>query len=119
MSEFKKQEELIKRLLAINLLLKVIQSSIISVNSCKQKMIEIENKNEKNKNKDRWDYCHHFPILPSLGANHCLPLLHMAKFFIWINETSERINEFAIVYMINPTFHVNKGFEEKVEKMYE
>ena len=79
MSEFKKQEELIKRLLAINLLLKVIQSSIISVNSCKQKMIEIENKNEKNKNKDRWNYCHHFPILLLLGDNHIIPLLHRTE----------------------------------------
>ena len=40
----------------------------------------------------------------------------MAKSFIWINETSERINEFAIGYMINPTLHVNKSFKERVEK---
>ena len=74
-------------------------------------MIEAVNKNEKIKNKDRWKYCHNFPILPVLGVNHSLPLLHIAKSYIWINETSGHINESAIGYMINPTLHVNKSFK--------
>ena len=65
----------------------------------------------KNKNKDRCNDCHHFPIFPLLGANHRLPLLHMNKGFIWIEETTELINEFDIGYMINPTFNVNKYFK--------
>ena len=55
-------------------------------------------------------------MLPLLGANHCLPLFNMAKLFIWINETKQRINEFTIVYMVNPGLGVNKSFREKVEK---
>ena len=50
-----------------------------------------------------------------LGDNNRLPLLHMDKCFICIEEKSDRINEFEIGYTINPTFHVNKAFKEKVE----
>ena len=34
---------------------------------------------------------------------------------IIINKTEERINPFAIGYMINSTLHVNKVFIDKVE----
>ena len=52
--------------------------------------------------------------MPLLGDNHCLPLSHMAKSFIWIEETSDHINEFEIGYMINTTLHVNKSFMKQV-----
>ena len=68
-----------ERFLAINLPLQVIQLIIISVNTYGQKIIEIENENEKIKNKDKWNYCHHMPIFPFLGANNCLPLLYITK----------------------------------------
>ena len=29
---------------------------------------------QKIKNKDRWNYCRHMPMLPLLGDNHCLTL---------------------------------------------
>ena len=52
-SESKKEQGLIKPLLAINPPLKIIQPIISSLNTCEQKMKEIVNKNEKLKNKDR------------------------------------------------------------------
>ena len=55
-------------------------------------------------------------MLPLLGANHHLPLLHMDKCFIWIEEAGERINEFDVGYMINPSFCVNKAFRDQIEK---
>ena len=55
-------------------------------------------------------------MFPLLGANHRLPLLHMAKIFIHLPEKNERINEFAIGYMINPILHANKAFKDKVLK---
>ena len=79
-------------------------------------MIEIGNENEKNKYNDKWNYCHHMPILPLLGDNHRLPLLHMNKRFIYLEETKECINEFDIGYMINPNFHINKASREQVDK---
>ena len=48
MSKDRKEEALIKRLLAIIFPLKVIQSIIIFVKTYEQKMIEIGNENEKN-----------------------------------------------------------------------
>ena len=51
-----------------------------------------------------------------MGANSGLPLLHIDKFFLYIHEINERINEFAIGYIINPTLNVNKSFKDKVEK---
>ena len=57
-------------------------------------------------------------MLSLLGTNHRLPLFHMAKHLIWINETKKRINEFTIGYTINPGLNVNKASREKVEKMY-
>ena len=56
------------------------------------------------------------PMLPLLGANNRLPLLHMAKRFIWIEETGKIINEFEIGYMINPSLYLNKTFREQVEE---
>ena len=56
------------------------------------------------------------PMLLLLGANHCLPLIHMAKHFISINETKQRINEVTTGYMINKGLNVNKAFREQVEK---
>ena len=56
------------------------------------------------------------PILPLLGDIHRLSLLYMAKSFICIEETKERIDEFEIGYMINPNLHVNKDFIDQVDK---
>ena len=50
-------------------------------------MRAVGKENKKTRNKDRWNYCHHMPMLSLLGANHRLTLFHMAKRFIWINET--------------------------------
>ena len=93
---------------------KVIQAVILSMITYKQDIIEVWNENKKIKNKYRWNYCHHMPMLPLLGDNHRLPLLHIAKSFIWINETKKRINESKIGYMINPSFNVNKSFRDQV-----
>ena len=56
------------------------------------------------------------PMKYLLGTNHLLPLLNMAKIYIWIEEEKERINEFSIGYIINPIFNINKSFKEQVTK---
>ena len=52
------------------------------------------------------DYCHHMRMLQLLGSNQCLPLLHMSKRFILLEETGKRINDFEIGYMINPSLDI-------------
>ena len=64
--------------------------------------------NKKKKERYRWNYCHYMPMFPLLGATHRLLLLHMDKSFIRLEEKSDRINNFEIEYMINPTLRVNK-----------
>ena len=58
---------------------KVIQAVIFSINIYEQDMIAVGNENKKIKRIYRWDYFHLMPMLPLLGANRHLPLLHMAK----------------------------------------
>ena len=48
-----------------------------------------------------------------LGTNHCLPLSHMAKIYIYIEET---IIQFLIGYMINPTLNNKEAFKLQVTK---
>ena len=69
-------------------------------------MIAVGNERKTIKNKDRWNYCHHTSMLSLLGANYRLPLFHMTKRFIWINETKKRSNEFTIGYIINQGLNV-------------
>ena len=40
----------------------------------------------------------------------------MAKSYIWLEETKERIDDFSIGYMINPNYNINKALEEQVTK---
>ena len=54
------------------------------------------------------------PMLPLLVYNHRLPVLHMAKRFIWIEETGKRISQFDIGYIIYPSFHGNQKFKEEI-----
>ena len=79
-------------------------------------MIEVGEKNQKNRNKDRWNHCNHMPMQSLLGANHHLTLCHMAKSFVRLDETKERINRFFIGYMIIPTLNINKLLKERVNK---
>ena len=50
-----------------------------------------------------------------LGNNHCLPLSHLAKSYIWLEETNQRINELYIGYMMNPNLSMNRFFREQVK----
>ena len=50
-----------------------------------------------------------------LGTNHHLPLSHMAKSYIWIQENNKRIDEFSIGYMMNKNLSINRVFKEQVK----
>ena len=47
---------------------------------------------------------------------HHLPLSHISKRYIWIEGKKERINEFSIGYMINPTLINNKALKDQETK---
>ena len=50
-----------------------------------------------------------------LGTNHRLPLSHMAKGYILLEEKNQLINEFTIGYIINPNLSMNTFFREQVK----
>ena len=51
-----------------------------------------------------------------LGTNHHLPLSHMAKSYIWLEETNEGTNKFSIGNTINPNLIIHKYFKEQFNK---
>ena len=69
----------------------------------------------KNKTQDKWIQLDIMHIQYLVGTNHCLPLSHMAKSYIWLEEKNQRINEFSIEYMMNPNLFINKAFKEQVK----
>ena len=50
-----------------------------------------------------------------LVSNCCMPLLHMSKSYIWIEETNQRINQFSFGYMMNPDLYRNKALKQQVK----
>ena len=51
-------------------------------------------------------------------ANWCMPLLHMSKTYIWMEEINQRINDFSFGYMMNPTLYKNKAFKDQVKACF-
>ena len=72
-------------------------------------------KNKTIENKDKWNQMNLLDMQSMLGTNWCMPLLHISKSYIWLEETNQRTNEFYIGYMMNPSFDKNKYFKEQVK----
>ena len=68
------------------------------------------------KHQDKWKHLNHMPIQSFSGTNNRLPLSHMDKSYIQLEETKELINEFSIGYMIYPTLTINKALKEEVNQ---
>ena len=79
-------------------------------------MIKVGNQKQKKLNKDKLNHFNHIPMQSLLGAYNRLTLLHMAKSFIWLEETKECINNVSIGYMINTTLNIDKSFKEQLNK---
>ena len=75
----------------------------------------IGKRKERIKIKDRWGKIDVIPLLPLLGVNCRQPVLHMSKILVYLYATDKQINQFAINFIINPTFQVNKVFIEQVK----
>ena len=54
-------------------------------------------------------------IQSMLGTNCRLPLSHMDKSCIWLEETNKLVNELSIGYMVNPSLSINKAFKDQVK----
>ena len=91
---------------------KVIKAVMFIIENHEKDILAVGYKNIKIQTKDNWNQLNIMDIQYLLGTNHRLPLLHMAKSYIWLVETKERINEFSIGYMINPKLITIKYFKE-------
>ena len=65
--------------------------------------------------KEKWNQLNLIDIQSLFGNNHRLPLSHMAKSYIWLEETNKRINEFSIGYIMSPNLNMNKVFRDQVK----
>ena len=72
-------------------------------------------KDKKNQTEEKQDQLNLMDIQYLLGSNHRLPLSHMAKSYIWLEETNQLITEFSVGYMIDSSFSLNKYFKEQVK----
>ena len=50
-----------------------------------------------------------------LGTNCRMPLLHMYKSYILLEETNQFINDFSIGYIMNPNLNRNGAFKYQVK----
>ena len=71
--------------------------------------------NKKIETKDKWNQINVLSMESVLGANCCIPLVHISNRKNWIEETNQRINEFSFAYMLNPVLHTNKAFKDQVK----
>ena len=94
--------------MAKKILLKLIKSDILSIDTYEQDILSVGDKRKKIK--EEYNNCNHMTMLSFFSDSHCLPLFHMAKSIIWIEEKKDCINEFSIGYMINPKLNINKAF---------
>ena len=93
------------RLMSMNYPITVVNYVIGNISLCEQNMTEC-GKRKKIPTKNKWEYCDIILLLPLLGVNHRQPLLHIPPKNVHINGTEERIDQFVIGYMVNPTLHV-------------
>ena len=62
-----------------------------------------------------WDQLNILDMQSLLGSNCCRHLLNVSKIYIWPEEKNQRINEFCIVYIMNPNLYKDKAFKEQVK----
>ena len=102
----------------MNFPLKVVNYVIVTISSYEQNMIEFEKENGKTPKRDKQEYCDVIQLLPLLGVNHCLTLLHISPKNVYINTSEKLINPFAIVYTINPHYMLARFSEIKFKNDY-
>ena len=71
--------------------------------------------NKRIETKDKWNQIHLLSMESVLGENCRIPLIHMSKRKMCIEETNEHIHEFSFASMLNPTLHTKKVFKEQVK----
>ena len=102
--------------MTLNLKYHLIQSIIDVVSLCGKKIIELAKEIIIIPEKDKWEIPTVIPLMPIVGVNHRLTILHMSKIMVYIYSTENNIHQFSIGYMVNTYFHINKIFRKRLQK---
>ena len=95
--------------------LKVINLVLIDIDQHEKEIVAVDYINNKIETKDKWNQMNILDMQSMLGTNFCMPLLHISKRQILLEETNQRINEFYIGYMMNPTLYRNRAFKYQMK----
>ena len=98
--------------------MKIIDLILYNIVQYEKEILSVEYNNQNIETKDKWNQSNVLDMEYMLVANCRMPLLHMSKSYIWIEETNQRINEFSFGYMMNPTLYKNKAFKEQVKACF-
>ena len=93
----------------------MIKPVMFKIENHERKILTVGYKDKTIQTQDKWNQLNLMNIQYMLGTNHRLPLSHMDKIYICLEETNQRINEFSIGYTMNPNFSINKAFKEQVK----
>ena len=88
---------------------------LFNIDQHEKEILAVDYINEKIETKDKWNQMNLLDMQSMLGANCRMPLLHMSKSYIWLEETNQLINDFSIGYMMNPIFNRNRDFKYQVK----
>ena len=88
---------------------------MFDIDNHEQYILAVGYKNKTIQTQDKWNQLNIMDIQYLLGNNHRLPLSHISRIYIWLEEKNQRINEFSIGYMMNPNLSINKAFRDQVK----
>ena len=83
---------------------------MFDIENHEKEILAVGYKTKTIENKDKWNQLNLLGVQSLLGTKHLMPLTLMDKSYIWLEEKNQHINEFSIVYTMNPNLHKNKAF---------
>ena len=91
--------------------MKIIDLILSNIVQYEKDILAVEYINQKTETKNKWNQINILDMEYMLVANCRMPLLHISKSHIWIEETNQRINDFSFGYTMNTTLYKNKAFK--------
>ena len=111
-------ENIRKRLLLKRFSMKIFDLILSSIVIYEKDILSVDYINQKIETKEKWNQINVLDMDSMLVANCLMPLLHMSKTYIWMEETNQRINDFYFGYIINPNLYEKKYFKEQVKACF-
>ena len=98
--------------------MKIIDLILSNIVQYEKNILAVDYINQKIETKDKWSQINVLDMESMLVANCRMPLLHMSRRYICIEETNQIIDEFSFGYMMNPTLYKNKAFKKQVKACF-